>query len=323
MGKDKPRLGRGLASLLGAVTEPVPVEVPESAVKPSSVTTEPHSISASTPASTHSACGGTLTRLVPVNRIDPNPYQPRLQTDPQTLAELVESVRRHGVIQPIVVRPRGEHYELVAGQRRLEAARKLEMVAIPAIVRELTDQEVIETALIENIQREDLNCVDRALAYKNFQDVFSLTSEQIAERLGQDRTTVTNYLRLLALPEAVLEMLKEGRLSMGHARALAALENPIEQAKLALRIVQLGLSVRQVEQMVARIKSGAKPAVKDPPKNPNILDLEQQMTRSLSAKVQIVPSRKKGTGKVVIQYYTLDDFDRILDRICGADRDAL
>ncbi len=308
--------------MLGAVADPVPVEVSIPGVKDSAMDVQPPSVSPAT-APSHAVGSPTLTRLIPVNRIDPNPFQPRLQVDPQALAELVESIRQHGVVQPIVVRPRGERYDLVAGQRRLEAVRRLEMAAIPAIVREATDQQMLEVALIENIQREDLNCVDRAAAYRNFQKTFTLTAEQIAERLGQDRTTVTNYLRLLSLPERVLELLKSDSLTMGHARALVAMENPEEQTKLALKIVQLGMSVRQTEAMVARIKSGHVEGKTPQPKNPNIADLEQQMMRSLSTKVHVIPSRKKGTGKVVIEFHSLDDFDRILDRICGSDRDDL
>ncbi len=320
MNKDKPRLGRGLAALLGGVGEPIGVSE-NVADKPGSVKTM--DIAHHTPGEAgHSHGPATLARLIPVNRIDPNPYQPRIQLDPQALAELADSIRQHGIVQPIVVRPHGQQYELVAGQRRLEAAKQVEIAAVPAIVREATDQQMLEIALIENIHREDLNCVDRARAYQTYQETFSLTAEHIAERLGQDRTTVTNYLRLLSLPGPVLDMLKTDKLTMGHARAIAGIENPDEQVKLAEKIVQTSLSVRQTEKLVARIKAGGS-AVRVHPKSPNILDLEQQMTRSLSTKVQIIPSRKKGTGKVVIDFYSLDDFDRIIDCICGSQREDL
>lgn len=316
MGKEKPRLGRGLASLLGAVNE-VPGEVVVERPVPHPVDSVPPSVLATPPKQNDSP------REIPVAAVGVNPYQPRLATDPQALAELVESIRQHGIVQPIVVRRHGEGFELIAGQRRLEAVRQLERTTIPAIVREATDQQMLELALIENIHREDLNCVDRATAYKNYQDTFRLSPDQIAERLGQDRTTVTNYLRLLGLSEPVLNLLRTGRLSMGHARAIVGLESPDEQTKLAFRCVQLGLSVRQIEGMVTRIKSPADPAGRSAQKSPNILDLELQMTRSLSAKVQIVPTRKKGSGKVVIEYHSLDDFDRILDAICGPHREEL
>lgn len=316
MGKDKPRLGRGLASLLGGVGEPVSLSDP---VAPATVTDPPVPAPATDLPSSHPAAPANMARLIPVNRITPNPFQPRLQMDPQTLEELIHSIQQHGVVQPIVVRPRGEQYELVAGQRRLEAVRKLGLPAIPALIRDADDQQVLEIALIENIHREDLNCVDRAAAYRNYQESFSLSADQIAARLGQDRTTVVNYLRLLTLQEPVLDLLRTGRLSMGHARAIAGLEDPDAQTKLAFKVAQMSLSVRQTEGLVARAKSG-KPT-KTIEKNPNVLDLEQQMTRALSTKVQIVPSRKKGSGKVIIEFYSLDDFDRILERVCGQERE--
>jgi ParB family transcriptional regulator, chromosome partitioning protein len=312
---EKPRLGRGLSSLLGAVAESVGPAVSEATPPVPEPLPEPVEIS--------HPHGTTLTRLIPINRIDPNPYQPRVQLDPQALSELVESIRQQGIVQPIVVRPKGDRYELVVGQRRLAAAGKLDMQAIPAVIRQASDQQVLEIALVENIQREDLNCVDRAQAYKNYQDTFHFSPDQIAERLGQDRTTVTNYLRLLILSGQVLDLLRTGRLSMGHARAIVGLDNPEEQTKMAIKTAQMGLSVRQTEGMVARLKSGKPSSVKTLQKSPNILDLEQQMTRSLSTKIQIIPARKKGSGKVVIDYYSLDDFDRILERICGTEREDL
>jgi ParB family chromosome partitioning protein len=262
---------------------------------------------------------------VPVDRIAPNPYQPRLQIDPVAMAEMVESIRRHGVIQPIILRSKGgDGFELVAGQRRLEAVRQLGLAEIPAIVREATDQQMLEIALIENIHREDLNCVDRATAYKNYQDSFQISPEEIADRLGQDRTTVTNYLRLLSLPAEALDLLRAGQLSMGHARAIVGLESADAQLKVTHHVVQHSLSVRQTEALVAKMKAGPQEEHKSAgkQKTPNILDLEQQMTRSISTKVQIVPARKKGSGKVVIEYYSLDDFDRILDCLCP-DREKL
>jgi len=271
MNKDKPRLGRGLASLLGDTTVHIDSDIPQQAEESPTgqqrETTESHK-------------SETATRLIPISRVDPNPYQPRTQVDEQGLEKLIDSIHRYGVIQPIVVRPKEDRYQLVAGQRRLEAARALNVNAIPAVIRDVSEQELIEIALVENIHREDLNCVDRALAYKKYQDTFQLSTEDIAERLGQDRTTVTNYLRLLTLP------------------------------------------VRQTEQIVAHSKS-PKSAKKIIEKNPNILDLEQQMTRALSTKVQILPSRKKDSGKVIIEYYSLDDFDRILEHICGSQREEL
>ena len=345
MNKDKPRLGRGLASLLGDVVvriEPnegenirkddvdadvnvhrqTSLQQGKQQDKQQAETKATHNQNQQLQDITSDHKSDTATRLIPINRVDGNPYQPRTQIDEKELEKLTESIKLHGVIQPIVVRPKGERYQLVAGQRRLEAAKALNINAIPAVIRDVTDQELLEIALIENIHREDLNCIDRALAYKKYQETFQLTTEQAAERLGQDRTTVTNYVRLLSLPEQIIELLRANRLSMGHARAIAGLEKEEEQIKLAFRVVQQGLSVRQTEQLVSHIKS-PKSSKKAIEKSPNILDLEQQMTRALSTKVQIIPSRKKGTGKVIIEYYSLDDFDRILEHICGAEREEL
>lgn len=306
MSKDKPRLGRGLASLVTGLAEPSEPDTPPGAPGVAGIVTRPVSLD-----------------LAP-NAVKPNPFQPRTQLDPQALDELVASIREHGIVQPIVVRFHGDGYQLIAGQRRLEAARRAELKTIPAIVREASDQEMLEISLVENIQREDLNCVDRAAAYRQYQETFGFSSDKLAERLGQDRTTIVNYLRLLTLPDEVLQFLQVDRLSMGHARALAGLDNPSMQIRLAVKIVQQGLSVRQAEAMAARSKEPGGPgAVKKTEKSPNTLDLEQQMTRALSTRVQITPSRKKGTGKVVIEYYSLDDFERILDQICGQDREEL
>ncbi len=327
MNKDKPRLGRGLASLLGEAAVRIDTTNNENTASQHR-TQDNQQLDSDTqhalPDSEEKEHRkfDNATRLIPINRVDPNPYQPRTQIDEQELEELTESIRLYGVIQPIVVRPKEDRYQLVAGQRRLEAAKALNINAIPAVIRDVNEQELIEIALVENIHREDLNCVDRALAYKKYQDTFQLSAEEIAERLGQDRTTVTNYLRLLALPEQIIELLRANRLSMGHARAIAGLDKEDEQIKLAFRVVQQGLSVRQTEQIVAHSKS-PKSSKKTAEKSPNILDLEQQMTRALSTKVQIVPSRKKDSGKVVIEYYSLDDFDRILEHICGQEREEL
>jgi ParB family chromosome partitioning protein len=311
--KPKPRLGRGLASLLGAVAE-----IPDSNIIESGANEQINQTVSSV--NTHPA---EKTHGISVEQIAPNPYQPRLQIDPVALAEMVESIKQYGVIQPIVVRPKNGGFELLAGQRRLEAARQLGLTEIPAIIRQATDQQVLEIALVENIHREDLNCVDRALAYKNYQDTFHLTPEEISERLGQDRTTVTNYLRLLSLPTEALDLLRANQLSMGHARAIVGLISAEDQLKLSKLVAMQGLSVRQTEAMVAKLKAGLPSAPrKDKEKTPNILDLEQQMMRAVGTKVQIVPSRKKGAGKVMIEYYSLDDFDRILDIICP-DREKL
>jgi ParB family chromosome partitioning protein len=335
MGKEKPRLGRGLSSLMGSYTEPavaMPVAVGSSAIAPNTPITAAVQPTSDVVAAAATESPAALTidsetvvgRYIPLDRIDGNPYQPRSQADEQALFELMMSVREHGVIQPIVVRPLNDRYQLIAGHRRLEACRRCELPTIPAIFRQASERDMLEVALIENIHREDLNCVDRANAYRRYQDVFGLSAEDIAERLGEDRTTVVNYLRLLSLPDEVLQLLSADRLTMGHARALAGLDNPSTQIKLAVQIVQQGLSVRQAETAVAQIKNPpAAKAAADKDKPANIVDLEQQMTRALSTRVAIQSGRKKGSGKITIEFYNLDDFDRIMDTICGPDRSRL
>lgn len=314
MGKDKPRLGRGLASLLPEMMDLKSSEPAAGNQAPAATATE---IQPGQPT-------GQLARPIALGLIEPNPFQPRSQFEQAGLEQLADSIKSHGLIQPVLLRPDGQRYQLVAGQRRYEAAKLAGMQAIPAIVRELSDQQTLEIALVENIHREDLNCIDRATAYKQYQEKFSLATEQIASRLGQDRTTVINYLRLLALPEQVKQLLTAGRLNMGHARAILGLGDSQGQIRLAFKAAQLDLSVRQVEAMVARAK-GLKPTKQDgrAAKDPNIVDLEQQMTRALSTKVHIHPSRRKGSGKIVIEFYSLDDFDRILECVCGPDRQQL
>jgi len=313
MGKQKPRLGRGLASLLPEISEfTTTVADPEGQAQG---------------IDDHTATGlpRQLAQPIALDVIDPNPQQPRTQYNSEALQQLAESIKAHGIVQPILVRPFNERFQLVAGQRRYEAAKIAEMHEIPAIVRDLSDQQTLEIALVENIHREDLNCIDRAMAYQQYQERFQLSAEQIASGLGQDRTTVVNYLRLLSLTDEVKHLLVDGRINMGHARAILGLPDPQEQTRLAFKAAQLDLSVRQIEAMVGRLKSGAKSRKQDDQsgKNPNIMDLEQQMTRSLSTKVRITPGRRKGTGKITIEFYSLDDFDRILDQICGPDREPL
>lgn len=309
VGKEKPRLGRGLASLVSHVSAPAVPATPPAAGGPA--------------ATEHPGVGsGVTAAYLEIDLIDPNPYQPRTQADDQALEDLAGSIREHGIVQPIVVRLHEGRHQLIAGQRRLEAARRCGLEMIPAIVRQANDQDMLEVALVENIHREDLNCVDRAKSYRRYQDSFGLGPEQIAERLGQDRTTVVNYLRLLTLPDEVLGLLRADRLTMGHARALAGLENTSAQIKLAVRMVQQELSVRQAEALVTRTKSQQQP----PPtagRPPNVVDLEQQMTRALSTKVHIRSGRKKDSGRIVIEFYNLDDFDRIMDCICGEQREEL
>ncbi len=295
------RLGRGLSSLISVVQEeqaPPPVGVPEPSAQ------------AGGPAGAPAA--------IPVNQIRPNPFQPRREMLPDQLQALAESIRKTGVIQPIVVRWKGSDvYELVAGERRWRAAQMAGLSAVPAVVRDASDQDMLEIALIENIFREDLNAIDRALAYKRYRDEFTLTADEVAARLGEDRSTVANYLRLLELPSEVKDWVASGQLAMGHARCLLAIRSPTDLTQLAKKAIQEGLSVRALEKMVRERVEARAAATKAPEpteKRPHIKNLEQAFVRAVGTKVEIHESRKKGSGRIVIHYYSLDDFDRISER---------
>jgi len=257
--------------------------------------------------------------MIRCDAIRPNPFQPRAEISEASLDELTESIRRTGVIQPIIVRRQGAAHELVAGERRWRASRRAGLTEVPAIVRTASDEEMLEFALIENIFREDLNAIDRANAYRRYCDAFGLTADQVASRLGEDRTTVTNYLRLLELPASVQDMVRDGRLSMGHARALAGLDERTRIEKVANIASTNYFSVRAIEELVRKEKdkpTAPPPApAAAPQKRPHVRDLEQQFVRALDTKVEIFESRKKGAGRIVIHYFTLDDFDRVAERL--------
>ena len=259
-----------------------------------------------------------------IEQIKPNPLQARQKFDKGSIDELARSIKESGVLQPIIVTPEGNTYKIIVGERRWRAAQKAGLKKIPSLIRPMPKTQQLETSLVENLQREDLNPLEIALSYQRLTQELNCTQQEIAEKVGKDRTSVANYLRLLKLPKEIQENLAAGNISMGHARALAGLDNTSLQITFGVRIAQQGLSVRQAEALVARSKSDERRApARRAAKPPNILDLEQQMTRAVSTRVQIHPGRKKGTGKIVLEFYSLDDFERILDRICGADRESL
>ncbi|MCH7813865.1 MAG: ParB/RepB/Spo0J family partition protein, partial [Planctomycetes bacterium] len=251
----------------------------------------------------------------PIDAISPNPYQPRGSVDEQSLEALAASLRTTGMIQPISVRRIGRKLEIIAGERRWRAARLAGMTSVPVVVHQADDRQMLEMALIENIQREDLNAIDRARAYRRYCDQFGLTTEGAAKRLGEDRTTVTNYLRLLDLPADVHQLVISGRLSMGHARCILGVGDDDTRRRLAKMAVAEDLSVRALEERVRREKTGAPPkgaANNDQPaKSAHLRDLEARLALSVGTKVVIHEGRAKGTGRLVIEYYSLDDFERI------------
>ena len=257
---------------------------------------------------------------ISIDQIDDNPAQPRQNIDSGALSELAQSVRTHGILQPILLKQVGQRYQLVAGHRRTAAAKLAGLLTVPAIIRtDTTPEQQIEWALIENIQRQDLNAIERAKAYSAYIQRFSMTHSQAAERLGEDRTTITNFLRLLDLPGDIQDLLISGALSTGHAKVLAGIDDADRQTALAALAAQQGLSVRRLEAL-ARESGAAAPRVPKPGavRTPNVLDMEQRISRQLGTKLRIIPSRKKGAGKVVIQYFSVDDFDRIFGQFTAS-----
>lgn len=254
---------------------------------------------------------------IPLDKITRNPHQPRHLWDETDLAALAQSIQANGLIQPILVRPIGDSYQLIAGERRLRATQLSGNNTIAAIVRDATEEKSLEWALIENIHRTDLNSLERARAYQHYLKEFSLTQNEAAERLGEDRSTIANYIRLLDLPESVQQMINEKLLSMGHARALLALPDKMQRRSFAQRVIQKNLSVRELEKQIQAHKyDQQRPAETPTQKPPHIQDLEQELTRHVGTKVLIKPTGKKGhRGKIIIEYYSLDDFDRVREQL--------
>jgi ParB family chromosome partitioning protein len=252
-----------------------------------------------------------LLRL-PVAQIQPNPYQPRQHFDAQRLQELADSIRQQGLVQPIVVRRRPEGFQLVAGERRLRAAQMAGLEMIPALIKKVTDQETLEFALLENLQREDLNPMEEARAYQRLQSAFHLRQQDVAQRVGKDRSTVANVLRLLQLPAAVQEDIEAGRLSMGHARALLGLKSVVDQQRLRDRVIAEGLSVRATE---ARVRAWTKPPAEKRPKAAQLLAVEDSLGRQLGTRVAIKPGRQ--SGRIEITYRGEADLQRLLGLLQG------
>jgi ParB family chromosome partitioning protein len=249
---------------------------------------------------------------VEIGRLSPGHFQPRRQYSEATLAELAASIKEHGVVQPILVSRRGEKLEIVAGERRWRAAAIAGLERVPVIYREVTDRERLELALVENLQREDLNALEAAEAYARLREEFHLSQESIAERVGKDRTTIANALRLLKLPSPVRQMIREGSLSAGHARALLALSSPDEQEKLANEVLRRALSVRQTEARAASLARG--PQVRhERRRDPFSRDAEEKLSRRLHAKVRIV--RRRRGGEIQIRFGSEEELIGLYERL--------
>ena len=305
MSKSTKRLGRGLNSLVSDLVQgaPAPVSAEEAL--------------AEAPGTRGESLGGgpVEATMLPVDELRPNPFQPRNNVSEHDVISLAASIERKGLLQPIAVRRREDRYEIIAGERRWVAAKSLGINHVPAVIRDASDEEMLELALIENIQREDLNAIDRAMAYRQFCNRFGLKPEEVARRLGEDRTTVVNYLRLLDLPGGIRSMVADGRLSMGHARCLLGVAEETRGLELAESVVQNELSVRALEEIVRREKTrqggpAATPEARDLG-SAHLRDLERQFEQAIKTKVTLREGKRKGTGRITIEYYTLDDFDRI------------
>lgn len=259
-------------------------------------------------------------RLVPVDEIQPNRYQPRTDMDEAALAELAESIRTHGVLEPIIVRPVDEGYELVVGERRWRAAQQAGLSEIPSVVRHMTDQEAAVVALVENLQREDLNPIEEAQAFRRLLEL-NLTQEEVAAQVGRSRPAVANSLRLLTLPADVQSLIARGELSVGHAKVLLGVVNPVQRQAVLREVLEKGLTVRQAEELVrgltARRGGGdrhRRPAAKrEANLDPVWVDFEERLAEALGTKVRVQPQGRG--GRIVIEFYGHEDIDRLLELI--------
>lgn len=254
-------------------------------------------------------------QLVPINQVEPNREQPRKEFDEDALLELADSIKQYGILQPLIVQKRKDYYEIIAGERRWRAAKKAGLKEVPVIIREYTDQQVVEISLIENIQRENLNPIEEAMAFKKLLEEFNLKQDEVAERVSKSRTAVTNSMRLLKLDERVQQMIIDDMISTGHARALLAIDDKDEQYNLANRIFDEKLSVRDTEKLVKEIKNPKKTKEKVKTVNDFIYkDLANKMKEVMGTKVSIA-SKGNGKGKIEIEYYSDEELERMFDMI--------
>jgi ParB family chromosome partitioning protein len=339
--KRNARLGRGLSSLMAQPVSTDPQAGDEEAQKADLPTSEPSpEAQESEPVEAEDNAQPSerdhTFEYVALTAIRPNPHQPRDRIDEEGLHPLAESIKNDGLMQPIVLRPveptktepsnaeeETPPYEIVAGERRWRAARIAGLERVPALIRHLDEQQTAELALIENLQREDLNPIERAEAFQHLADTFGLSHYEIGQRVGLNRSSVANMLRLLNLSDQVRDYLRRDLLSMGQARSIAGLSDPEQQRQIADQTIRQGLSVRQVEQFARRVSQG------EPVQSPNpsgamktkvnqsayLADLENQIAEQLQTKVQLKAGRKKGTGSITIEFYSLDQFDGLLTKL--------
>lgn len=276
-------LGKGLGALLGDMSEPAAEE--------------------------------SAYRMLPLHRVEPNPEQPRQDFDEEELTALAESIRQHGILQPLTVREAGDgYYQIIAGERRWRAARMAELTEVPAILVEADDKKAMELALIENLQRQDLNSVEEALGYQSLIEEFGLTQEEAANRVGKSRPAVANSLRLLSLDEKVLELLRTGSITAGHAKAILMLKSGKKQQEAAQKIANLGLSVRQAELLCKNMSQEKEPVKEEPVlKVDYVRECEKSLSKHLGRGVKIVNGKRK--GRFELEFYGQDDLQNLLDAL--------
>ena len=299
--RKRSRLGRGLGSLMGYETEPESGAISQTLVHREIPTALP------------ALLRGTPDEL-PIDQIVPNPRQPRRQFDEASLVELADSIKANGLIQPIVVRSVGDRYELIAGERRLRACKLAGMSRIPAYLRAADELQQAELALVENVQREDLNAIDRAAAYHTLINELGLTQTDLSTRIGEDRSVISNHLRLLELPADVQALVRDGTLSLGHAKVIAGVTDSTDQSRLAKLVVGQSLSVRNLERVIATPGEAASREPAAPP-SAHVRSVEVALSKQLGLRVQLKTGSAKSKGKLVIHYKSLDEFDTLVSRL--------
>ena len=285
-------LGRGLDSLFGGLDE-------ENESKPEKTEVKIETVVVNEP------------KQVEIGLIDRNPDQPRKIFDDEALSELASSIKQHGVIQPIIVKEVDGRYVIIAGERRWRASRLAGLKTIPCVIKDYTEQEISEIAIIENLQREDLNPIESAKAIKNLINQYNLTQDEVADKIGKSRPAVANTIRLLSLPEQIITLVEQNKLTAGHARALLAIENSSKQKEIAIAIIEKGLTVRDVENIIKNLNKSKSEPTKPKEKSLELKDFENKIKRVLSTSVAIKGNDNK--GKIVIDYYSIDDLNRIYE----------
>jgi len=254
---------------------------------------------------------------IDIDRIMPSPFQPRRRFDEAKIEELALSIRNQGIIQPLVVRPKDDAFELIAGERRWRAAMKVGLLVVPVVVREASDQEALQLALVENLQREDLNPIEEASGYRRLQEEFKWNQEEMAERVGKSRPAIANALRLLALPAEVQQEVAAGNLPVGQARALLGLQSEPLIVSSCREVIAKGLSTRETEKLVRHLISGRRRRRQVSLMDPDLRSIAEELQRSLGTRVRLIPKARSTKGKIEIEYYTLVDLERIIHAITG------